>query len=171
MTRCHATLPVGREAPRDPQALAGLPGRVGAIELEVQGVLAGAQRHAHLPGVRAHPAAERLAQRRLDLTRADGRPRGQLAHGRQLHFDTSREAGLLEAQIDADMVELLGRGHRARAAQAVGQERAELGQHVASGVRVFLDVARGGSQHVVDEVNGDGWDARRLPWSSVVQAE
>ena len=38
-------------APRDPQALAGLAGRVGAIELEVERVVAGAQRDAHLPGV------------------------------------------------------------------------------------------------------------------------
>jgi hypothetical protein len=108
----------GFSACEDPQALAGLPGRVWAIELEVERVLAGAQRDAHLSGVRAHPAAEGLAQRRLDLTCANGR-RGQLAHLRQLHFDTSWEAGLLEAQVDADMVELLGWRHRARAAQAV----------------------------------------------------
>ena len=135
-------------------ALAGLPGGVGAVELQVEPTVAGAQGHAHGPGVLPHPAADRLADRRLDVARADGAG-GQVAHGRQLDLDPSGEARLFEAQIDGDVIELLGRRDRARAAQTMRQERAELRQHIAGGVRVLLDIARGCSQHVVDEMNGD----------------
>ena len=67
-------------------------------------------------------------------------------------------ASYIEEDPDAarDVLELLGRGHLARPAQAVGEESTELGQHVARGVRILFDVARGCGQHVIDEMNGDG---------------
>ena len=81
----------------------------------------------------------------------------------------AREAELLQSQVDADVVELLLQRDRTGGAQAIGEERAELGERVARRVGVLLDVARGGSQHVVDEVHGDRAVGCRELWHDVVQ--
>ena len=71
--------------------------------------------------------------------------------------DAVREARLLQAQEGRGVRELLRGADRAAVlAQAVGEELPELGEHVARVVGVLVDVARGGREHVVDEVRGDG---------------
>ena len=70
--------------------------------------------------------------------------------------DPVREPRLLQPQERRGVRELLGGAdRRGLLAQPVGQELAELGEHVARVVRVLVDVARGRGEHVVDEVRGD----------------
>ena len=101
---------------------------------------------------RLEAALDRVGQRRLDLA-------GQALAGRdpiplgQLGLETAGKARLLESDVDGDVVELSCERDDPSGAQAVRQERPETGQHVARGVRLDLDVAGGGSEHVVDEVN------------------
>ena len=105
------------------------------------------------PGRRASHASSAAPDRALDVARPDEDcGDGAVGHRR---VQAPREAELLQAQVDADVVELLLQRDGTGRAQAMGEERAELGERVARRVGVLLDVARSRSQDVVHEVHGD----------------
>ena len=99
--------------------------------------------------------AHRVLDERLHRHRRDHGAPGLV---RDVHRDVKAvaEAGLLEPQVSLDMVELLAEGHvRAAVAEQVPGELREVGQQLARLVRPGVDVARDGSERVVDEMRGD----------------